>query len=440
MTFALYLLYIISDFLHLGARVPFLGSIRFDLLLVLLIAVLIFTDNNSSGTTDRSDTSRLLLVLFVFVVLAIPFAEWPGTAIKIGMPRFIKAIVYFYFTVKLVRTERELKAFLLVFMAVQTTRVLEPLYLNITEGYWGSFTHMGNWEFMDRLSGGPHDIINSNGLAFVITSMLPFYYYLGSSSNVMGKIIYFGLIPPFLYALILTASRSGFLALMIIFGAIFVKSNHKILLLVLLLIGTAVLMLRLNDLQKDRYLSITQRDVRGAETASSRIDGVINDFMVALRKPFVGHGIGTSLEVNANMGGKALIAHNLYAEIMQEIGSIGLIIFIYFIRSIVLNFRRSAKYLKEKVRSETTLLNTTHAMEVWLWMNILFSFASYGLSSYEWYLFGGLSVVIRNIIGTKYAEILSNKALPELIGYDAESKSTASLYVSLSSFYTAVAR
>ena len=30
-------------------------------------------------------------------------------------------------------------------------------------------------------------------------------------------------------------------------------------------------------------------------------------------------------------------------------------------------------------------------------MNILFSFASYGLSSYEWYLFGGLIVVTKRL-------------------------------------------
>jgi hypothetical protein len=37
------------------------------------------------------------------------------------------------------------------------------------------------------------------------------------------------------------------------------------------------------------------------------------------------------------------------------------------------------------------------AMQVWLIMNLVFSFASYGLSSYEWYLFGGLSVVLQRL-------------------------------------------
>ena len=36
-------------------------------------------------------------------------------------------------------------------------------------------------------------------------------------------------------------------------------------------------------------------------------------------------------------------------------------------------------------------------MQIWLIMNFLFSFASYGLSSYEWYLFAGFSVVMQRL-------------------------------------------
>ena len=43
------------------------------------------------------------------------------------------------------------------------------------------------------------------------------------------------------------------------------------------------------------------------------------------------------------------------------------------------------------------LVRLVDAMQTWLLMNTLFSFASYGLSSYEWYLFAGLSVVVRRM-------------------------------------------
>jgi hypothetical protein len=36
-------------------------------------------------------------------------------------------------------------------------------------------------------------------------------------------------------------------------------------------------------------------------------------------------------------------------------------------------------------------------MQVWLVMAVVESFASYGLSNYEWYLFAGLSIVMQRI-------------------------------------------
>lgn len=48
-------------------------------------------------------------------------------------------------------------------------------------------------------------------------------------------------------------------------------------------------------------------------------------------------------------------------------------------------------------------------MQVWLLMNILFSFASYGLSSYEWYLFGGLSVVTARLAKSTSTTITANR-------------------------------
>jgi hypothetical protein len=37
-------------------------------------------------------------------------------------------------------------------------------------------------------------------------------------------------------------------------------------------------------------------------------------------------------------------------------------------------------------------------------MNFLFSFASYGLSSYEWYLLGGFSVAMQKLSGNERRE------------------------------------
>src|SRR2546430_8139392 len=70
------------------------------------------------------------------------------------------------------------RSLLVVYVATQLWRVLEPLYLHVTSGYWGSATSLGNWESMDRLARSPYDIINPNGLGFVIIMTLPLLHFL----------------------------------------------------------------------------------------------------------------------------------------------------------------------------------------------------------------------------------------------------------------------
>jgi O-antigen ligase len=194
--------------------------------------------------------------------------------------------------------------------------------------------------------------------------------------------------------LALTGSRTGFAALIVIFLAILIRSKKR------LLLGTAgvlVLVVALPflgaDLQ-DRYLSLFSAGERNLATATGRIEGVVENFRVALRKPLFGHGLGTSREANANFGTDDKPAHNLYAEVAQELGFVGLIVFLLFLKSIVSGFAE-CKRAFIGATSSSFLVRLLDATQVWLIMNLVFSLASYGLNSYEWYLLGALSVVMQ---------------------------------------------
>jgi O-antigen ligase len=384
--FALYLVFISSWFLHLTARFPILGVIRFDLVLVFMITVvfLVFTDKHRINGFANPCYKRMLL--FIFVILAItPFAEWPGSAIKYGLPNFIKAIVFFFFTVWFVQTESRLKVFITVFLVCQSFRVLEPLYLHLTEGYWGSKASMYGWQFMNRLSGGPHDVINPNGLAFVILSILPFLLYL-FRENLPWKIFAISVTPPSLYALYLTGSRSGMLGLAVVLSVFVLQSKRKVAMLIPIVVLSLFAMDHMEGNFKDRYESIFSADTANAATAQGRIDAIWNDLKVGLRKPIIGHGLGTSEEANGNFGSHGKISHNLYTETFQEIGIVGLGLFLTLIYQIFKNLlgaAGSARFMK----------NLRAGLIVFCSMNLFFGLASYGLSSYEWYFLAALSLI-----------------------------------------------
>ena len=404
MAYYLYLTFIASYFSHLGSRVPALGAIRFDLLLLAAIFALILLGGGRQNQPKVGSTHTILAILAAYVVLTLPLVRWPGSVLGHGIPNFIKAVVFYYYTVALIDSPKKLRGLVWVFVLTMLFRVVEPYYLHMTTGYWGDSTTMSEGVMLDRLSGSPYDFINPNGLAFVITSIFPFLHYLGFTSSIAARLLYWASLPVLVHALVLTASRTGFLAFGIILAGIFMRSRKKIWLALVVVAVIAIGYGSLSDLQKDRYLSIFRSDVPGAVTARGRNDAVWDCFMAGMARPIFGHGLGTSLELNTHVFGNSQPAHNLYAETFQELGAIGLVIVIALVISIAANFRRAREELTRTPGVDPFLEQLARAMEVWLLMNVLFSWASYGLSSYEWYLFGGLSVAFRRLAAEVAAE------------------------------------
>ncbi len=390
--FRLYLVFVVSWFLHLGSRLPFLGVIRFDLLLVLALTALAFT-RAAAPAAEKNRTATIIFILLGYSIVTLPFVEWPGSVLRFGLEGWVKGAVFFFFTIAFIDTTARLKIFLWVFLSCQLWRILEPLYLHVTQGYWGSMASMANWEFMYRLSGAPSDVVNPNGLAFIVCTVLPFLYFFQSLAW-WTRLVFLFVTPAVLYTLVLTGSRSGFLALMVIFVGIVWKSKRRLFVAASgVLIAVVVFPLLSPDMQ-DRYLSVFGAGEKNAATAEGRLEGIEGDLTVALRRPLFGHGLGTSMEANANFRGGAQRAHNLYTETAQELGFIGLMLLLALIKSIIVNFQKARVRLRGIPDADPFLVAVVEAMQVWLLMNLMFSFASYGLSSYEWYLFAGLSVVV----------------------------------------------
>jgi O-antigen ligase len=200
--------------------------------------------------------------------------------------------------------------------------------------------------------------------------------------------------PLCIYALMLTGSRTGLVGLVVIALGVIAKARHRFVLAIgFLLIGIIGFPLLSADFQ-DRYLSLVGLSVKNEATAELRVAGLEVDLEVALRRPIFGHGLGTSREARANFAGWDQPSHNLYAEAAVELGFVGMAIVILLVVSIISGLQNCRRaYASQKTGA--FLSRVLDAMQVWLMLNIAFSLASYGLTSYEWYLLGGLAVVLQ---------------------------------------------
>ena len=402
-SFILYMVFIISYFLHLPARFPGLGEMRFDFILMgMILLSTIFVGIDILRKQEKLKTMKFFLLLIAYIIVTIPLVEWPGSVIRHGLENYSKVGMFFLFTISIVDTEKKLRIFMFIFLVCQIFRVVEPAYLHITTGYWGdlAYSHKdGSLISLNRLSGSPSDVVNPNQLAWVIVSIIPFMYYLAWQGNKTLKFVFLSVLPVLIYALMLTGSRSGLLSLFAVIIAIIILSEKKVMnIAIWAVIALPVFLIISTYLSADlreRYMSLFDPTVAGRDTAMGRLEGVKKDLATIFNKPLVGHGLGTSREVSANfLRGKAQIAHNLYVETLQEIGLIGFVIFMQFIRTLFNSLTEAKKKLTEGMASsDSFLIRLILSIQAWVIMDLFYSLSCFGLSSWEWYLFGGVATV-----------------------------------------------
>jgi len=196
--------------------------------------------------------------------------------------------------------------------------------------------------------------------------------------------------------LVLSASRSGFLGLVFLGVMSIWRSKHRAAYLAVGIVVALVSVGLMNDLQRERYVSIFSHSAKGGATAEARITGVIGDFMVSLRRPLFGHGLGTSREANANFRGEDLPSHNLYTEVAEELGYVGLVLLLMLIWSFLKACWTAQRLLSVAPLTEPRLRflhDVAGTLVVVVAVDLFFSFAAFGFSEPYWYFFGGLSLV-----------------------------------------------
>jgi putative inorganic carbon (hco3(-)) transporter len=400
-SFVLYILFIVSYFLHLPTRFPWLGVIRFDMLLVGLILVTSFIERKKEAN-HQDHSTKYLLAIFIFIFMSLPFVMWPGSVLRANLWDYLKVVIFYFFTVSIIRNEGRLKILIFVFLACAIFRFLEPAYLHATTRYWGGTATAifeGKLEALRRLSGAPSDVINANQLAWVVVSTIPFLYYLGWRGKPYLKILSAAVAPIAVFVLIKTGSRTGMVTLiitvitMLFYGE---KKFKRVAIGLMILIPVAYFIAEnMHPLLQTRFRSTFESGLPGSDTAAGRIRGLERGISTLGTRILIGHGLGTSSETNANLSsGRGQRSHNLYLETVQEIGLIGLFLFLLFVRGIYRNLSDAKSILRDTLPGNHWLMALAKAIHVWIIMDLFYSIACFGLNSWEWYFFGGISVAV----------------------------------------------
>ena len=162
----------------------------------------------------------------------------------------------------------------------------------------------------------------------------------------------------------------------------------------------------MTPVQKDRYLSLVdQENTAGGASVEGRLSGLVGEFKLGLTRPVVGHGLGTTSEAKWHKWGTTKASHNLYGELLIELGIIGLVLFIRFLFFIYQRFKRNRILFQELGLGHNSFYSRLNkALVAVFWMYAVYSINYWGLSQYYWYLFGGLAIAFGRLLTIEYSK------------------------------------
>jgi O-antigen ligase len=225
-------------------------------------------------------------------------------------------------------------------------------------------------------------------LANLCVQALPVIWYIGvCHKNVIMKVCGCLLFYIVLSGVIFSGSRGGFLGIGALAVCLVIFSDQKLKMgLVLMALVLVIAILKpgyLNFMESFKIIGST--DV----STTSRFDGLRNGFEMLLRRPLLGVGPGCYPIARLAWFGWGLWAHNLYGEIMGDLGIMGVISFYKF----VTYYMKKAFELKKHWRADISSRNLFNAIIVATIVRLFLGMGTHSLYIFFWYMLAGVVVV-----------------------------------------------
>jgi hypothetical protein len=262
-----------------------------------------------SGTKVKVPRAvKILWLLLLQMIICIPFSIWPGGSVRTVFDKFAKAVIVAMLISMVVVNMKELRKLLWI----QASAVGLVTFFSII---------LRNYGQEGRLSGIQESILsNPNDLAINIAISFPLALAFMLHARGFRKVVWILGLAFMAVGVVLTASRSGLLALIIIIAicvweyGIKGKRRHVVLVtIVALVVGFGIAISSAH--YRARVESIFMGNIEGSGDKGSleaRKDLLKKSVMVALTHPVFGVGPGCFLLVDQGWH----VAHNAYTELV----------------------------------------------------------------------------------------------------------------------------
>lgn len=397
--------YIFAFYLELHFRIPELQAIRFQFTYGAFVGIWCLVKYFGDSTKQKqfnSVTTTTFLLIFILGIYTIFSMDRPES-IRVYNDRVVKFALLSFFIYAATQKIEDLRV-ILAFMLLAWLKIGQ-------EGFLGWLTGSLVWENqgIPRLHGSTAMYGHPNSFSGFAVGCLPFAAFL--LMCVKSNLLRVALIIMIVFSLIIlvtTGSRTGYVAVALGTCYFLMKlktGKFKIFLLSLVLVSGAFNFVPLE--YKERFASIFTGEEKEGRSSEKRKEIIADAIELYLEYP-LGVGVQAFPKVRYEMFGRSQNTHNLYLEVLTNIGPIGLIVFFMFVAKIIKlsadNISCLVK-LKENSLDTALLINLSKAVIGFILMRLLLGL--FGMDLYEiyWWVALGIALAIRKLIYIKTSQL-----------------------------------
>lgn len=397
-SFAVWLLsfYIFIWFLQIGNRISVLGSIRIEFIIGVLLILVSVRQMMASKERGLSSSSyfhsgfvKSIFFLYAFFIIY-TFATYDSeSSWFVFSDRVVKFSMITLFIAALVKTKYELMLVLLGFCLA--------MFKITQEGIFGILTGGMIWQNqgIPRLHGVTLMYRHPNSLAGLAVSALPFFLFLYRFQKGLLKLLFVGMVVGLLAVVLYTGSRTGYVATIILFFAVMMRLGifKAKTVFVLVTIGIVAILVIPED-YKDRFGTMFKSEEERGSSANKRMEIIEDAWYIAKEYP-LGVGVHAFPHVRELEFGRKQDTHNLYLEVLTNLGPFGLLAFIVFIALLFKTNRRSRTLLLEK--NQLFLAEVCYIVNLYILCRL--ALGLFGMDLYEvyWWFAAGLTICLAKL-------------------------------------------
>ncbi|MBN1493546.1 MAG: O-antigen ligase family protein [Candidatus Omnitrophica bacterium] len=398
------LLYLIIFYIQPGSRIRSLGTLRIELVIGGLLLLILFAQRGTK-IFRKTKLNKAIALFFVSVCLSMGGALWTHTAshsieVFIGMLKFFSIYIMIVATVD---SEKKLKKFMIVYLGCIFILFTEPFLLSL-QGmnfeYKQGVSHLfgvGQFAHYNSLGG-----ITASNLSFMIQWFL-------FTKNILFKILLLLFSAIGIRVIILTGSRTAYVgALVLALLAIFF-GKYRIRNLIIVSVLGIIIYSFMPDQYRDRFISIKQSvDVVEGEKINdsmyTRWQIIKDAWGVFLKYPIVGCGLDSFYQLRGKIYGRWQQSHNLYLQILTNLGIFGMVAFLYLLRTLFQYIVYTKNRLIMVGRHKSFTWHVLIGCQMFIIMRLAVGMFGHDLFENYWWLISGIVMACYSIVEKQSAD------------------------------------